>query len=63
MRLALRPSFSWLGNLPYMNASISPPFGVKALVLIDIVTVLGLGIMGWHFVFAFVTLSNKEDFK
>lgn len=51
MRLALGPSFSWLGNLPYMNASISPPFGVKALVLIGIVTVLGLGVMGWHFGF------------
>jgi hypothetical protein len=55
------PVFSWLGNVPYMDASISPPFGVKSLVLIGIVTVLGLGVSGWHFVYAFATLNSKED--
>ena len=55
------PVFSFLSNCPYMDASISPPLGVKSLVLIGIVTVLGLGVLGWHFVFAFATLNNKED--
>jgi hypothetical protein len=55
------PVFSWLGSLPYLDASISPPFGVKSLLLVGVVSILGLGILGWHLVYAFQTCNTNED--